>query len=138
MKKVWEKHNLPKSDTQQPSEKSNPTCNLRLSQAGYKVNGQKIDQTTYFRYEVFSECEWEKTEKGEKTYIPAELEINGRSYGKHKLKVTHELHRESNQDNVTTILHWGNAIWALTENDVTGEDLTFEKSDDGSYKISIH
>ena len=89
MKKVWEKHNLPKSDTQQPSEKSNPTCNLRLSQAGYKVNGQKIDQTTYFRYEVFSECEWEKTEKGEKTYIPAELEINGRSYGKHKLKVTH-------------------------------------------------
>lgn len=138
MKKVWEKHNLPKSDTQQPSEKSNPTCNLRLSQAGYKVNGQKIDQTTYFRYEVFSECEWEKTEKGEKTYILVELEINGRSCGKYVLKVTHELHRESNQDNVTTILHWGDAIWALIENDVTGEDLTFEKSDDGSYKISIH
>ena len=138
MKKVWEKHNLPKSDTQQPSEKSNPTCNLRLSQAGYKVNGQKIDQTNYFRYEVFSECEWEKTEKGEKTHILVELEINGRSCGKYVLKVTHELHRESNQDNVTTILHWGDAIWALIENDVTGEDLTFEKSDDGSYKISIH
>ena len=52
--------------------------------------------------------------------------------------MTHELHRESNQDNVTTILHWKDAIRALTENDVTGEDLTFEKSDDGSYKISIH
>lgn len=70
MKKVWEKHNLPKSDTQQPSEKSNPTCNLRLSQAGYKVNGQKIDQTTYFRDEVFSECEWEKLRREKKrTYL---------------------------------------------------------------------
>ena len=138
MKKVWEKRNLPKSDTQQPSEKSNPTCNLRLSQAGYKVDGQKIDQTTYFRNEVFSECKWEKTEKGEKTYIPVELEINGKSYGEYKLKVTHELHRESNQDNVTTILHWEDAIQALTENDVTGEDLTSEKNEDGSYKINIH
>lgn len=105
MKKVWEKHNLPKSDTQQPSEKSNPTCNLRLSQAGYKVDGQKIDQTTYFRNEVFSECKWEKTEKGEKTYIPVELEINGKSYGEYKLKVTHEF--DFLRDKIRTIQNSG-------------------------------
>lgn len=66
MKKVWEKHNLPKSDTQQPSEKSNPTCNLRLSQAGYKVDGQKIDQTTYFRNEVFQSANGKKLRKEKK------------------------------------------------------------------------
>lgn len=86
----------------------------------------------------FQSANGKKLRKGEKTYIPVELEINGKSYGKYKLKVTHELHRESNQDNVTTILHWEDAIQALTENDVTGEDLTFEKSEEGSYKINIH
>ena len=100
--------------------------------------GKRSIKPLTFGTKYFQNANGKKLRREKKTYIPAELEINGRSYGKHKLKVTHELHRESNQDNVTTILHWGDAIWALTENDVTGEDLTFEKSDDGSYKISIH
>lgn len=134
---VWKKRNLPKSDSQQPSEGSNPTCNLRLTQAGYVVDGHRIDQTTYFRNQVFCDCDWEETENGEKTCIPVDLEIDGEFKGRYNLKVTHEPHRESNQDNVTTILHWEDAIPALTEEDVTGKDLSLDKKDDGTYKIKI-
>lgn len=134
---VWKKKNLPKSDSQQPSDGSNPTCNLRLSQAGYKVMGQKIDQTTYFREEVFSDCEWQETENGEKTYVPVDLVIDGEFKGRYDLKITHEPHRESHQDNVTTILHWEPAISALTETDVTGKDLSLDKKEDGSYTIRV-
>ncbi len=134
---VWKKRNLPKSDSQQPSEGSNPTCNLRLSQAGHAVDGNRIDQTTYFRDEVFCDCDWEETENGEKTYIPVDLEIDGKFKGRYNLKVTHEPHRESNQDNVTTVLHWEDAIPALTEEDVTGKNLSLDKRADGTYKIKI-
>lgn len=134
---VWKKENLPKSDAQQPSDGSNPTCNLRLSQAGYKVNGQKIDQTKYFREVVFADCKWQETENGEKTYVPVNLEIDGEFKGRYDLKVTHEPHRESQQDNVTTILHWESAIPALTETDVSNKDLYLDKNEDETYTIRI-
>ncbi len=134
---MWKKKNLPKSDAQQPTEGSNPTCNLRLSQAGYAVDGDKIDQTSYFRDDVFAECDWTPTENGEKTEIEVELKIDGESKGNYHLKVTHEPHRESNQDNVTTILHWEEAIPALTEKDITGMDLTLSREDNGTFGISI-
>ncbi|MBA4685521.1 hypothetical protein EDD66_101234 [Mobilisporobacter senegalensis] len=133
----WKKSNLPKSDAQQPSDGSNPTCNLRLSQAEYTVGGTKIDQKSYFRNDVFSGCDWIPTEKGEKTEIKVDLQIDGESKGNYQLKVTHELHRESNQDNVTTILHWENAIPALTDQDITGKDLTLSSEEDGTFVISI-
>lgn len=135
--KVWQKNNLPKSDSQQPSYGSNPTCNLRLSQAGYYSNGSRIDQTTYFREDVFEDCNWHRTANGEKTHINVHLNICGEDKGEYNLKVTHEEHRESNQDNVTTILHWEDAIPALTEQDVTGMDLALYKEDDGSFSIVI-
>ena len=137
MKTVWKKKNLPKSDCQQPSDGSNPTGNLRLSQAGYKVDGKKIDQTKYFRNDVFGDCDWEKTKNGEKTSIKATIEINDIKEGDYCLKVTHEPHRESDQDNVTTILHWGDANKLITSNDLTGKDLTLKKGKDNSYKIII-
>ena len=133
----WKKSNLRKSDAQQPSDGSNPTCNLRLSQAGYAVDGDKIDKTSYFRDDVFAECNWTPTEKGERTEIEVELKIDGESKGNYQLKVTHELHRESNQDNVTTILHWEDAIPALTDQDITGKDLTLSSEEDGTFVISI-
>lgn len=133
----WKKEKLPKSDAQQPSEGSNPTCNLRLSQAGYTVDGVKIDQTSYFRNDVFGVCDWTPTENGEKTEIKVDLKIDGESKGIYNLKVTHEPHRESDQDNVTTILHWENAIPALTAKDVTGKDLILSSKKDGTFDISI-
>lgn len=138
MKKVWEKGNLPKSDAQKPSGGSNATCNLRLSQAGYRDNeGSKIDQTKYFRENVFKDCKWEKTENGERTTINSEIEIDGNVKGTFQLKVTHELHRESNQDNVTTILHWGSASDVITEIDISGKKLELYQNDDNTFKISI-
>lgn len=139
MRKVWEKKNLPKSDAQQPSDDSNATCNLRLSQAGYKdVDGDKIDQTRYFRESVFRNCTWEETQNGEVTTIESEIEIDGENKGVFELKVTHEPHRESLQDNVTTILHWGDAIPCIVENNITGKTLELYHNDDNSFKISIH
>lgn len=87
---VWKKQDLPKSDSQQPSEGSNPTCNLRLSQAGYIVDGHRIDQTTYFRNHVFCDCAWEETENGEKTNISVDLEIAGKFKGRYNGS-SHEL-----------------------------------------------
>ena len=137
MKKVWEKKNLPKSDAQNPSAGSNATCNLRLSQAGYMKNGSKIDQTKYFRDDVFRNCDWKKTENGEVTSIDFELVIGGISKGNYNLKVTHEPHRESNQDNVTTILHWEDAIPVLTKQDITGKTLELDDNEDGTFRIEI-
>lgn len=96
------------------------TGNLRLSQAGYTVDGVSIEQTTYFRDTVFGQCDWETTEKGGKTQINVEVVIDSEIKGEYDLKVTHELHRETNQDNVTTILHWKNAMPVLEENNITG------------------
>lgn len=138
MKEIWEKRNLPKSDAQKPSKNSNATCNLRLSQAGYRdINGDRIDQTTYFRENVFKDCKWEETENGEKTTINSKIEIDGNAKGMFQLKVTHEPHRESDQDNVTTILHWGDAIEDITETDISGKTLKLYKNDDNTFEISI-
>lgn len=134
---VWKKSNLPKSDAQQPTPTSNATCNLRLSQAGYSVNGSKIDQTTYFRNHVFNDCMWNDTTKGEETHITANLIINHVDCGQFTLHITHELHREANQDNVTTILHWGNALSEIQRVDITGKDLTLDKSTDNIFTINI-
>ena len=138
MEKVWEKKDLPKSDAQKPSDDSNATYNLRLSQAGYRdANGDKIDQTKYFREDVFKDCTWEKTKKGEMTTIRAQIVVDDDNKGIFELKVTHELHRESKQDNVTTILHWGDAIPDITENDITGKTLELYRNDDNTFGIYI-
>lgn len=136
---VWRKSDLKKTDAQQPVYGSNATGNLRLSQAGFMVNGNKIDQTTYFRNNVFNECDWreERNGKGQETYIKVNLVIDGNDYGTYSLKVTHEIQREASQDNVTTVVHWGDAILQIQQNNVIGKDLKLLRKENNEFEINI-
>lgn len=53
---VWLKPKLPASDLQLNA--GHAPGVLRLTQAGYQVNGAVIDQTIYFRSQVFSALNW--------------------------------------------------------------------------------
>lgn len=54
---LWAKPNLPTSDLQQLVHGNNPGV-LRLTQARFEVNGQRINQATYFRNDVFGSLAW--------------------------------------------------------------------------------
>lgn len=104
----WRKPNLPASDAQRPpTSDSNPTGNLRLAQAGFQVDGERIDQTTYFRNVVFGDLDWQRTGDREDAWADFAVTILGREFGVHRLRVSHNPGREAEQHNVTTTLHWG-------------------------------
>src|SRR5690606_18022006 len=54
---LWAKPNLPQTDLQLLTQGHSPGV-LRLTQAHFQVNGQTIDQTTYFRNAVFGSLAW--------------------------------------------------------------------------------
>ncbi|MDQ3004257.1 MAG: phospholipase D family protein [Chloroflexota bacterium] len=88
---LWQKTNLPASDVQ--SQVGNPTGGLRLTQARWRVNGQLIDQTTYFRNDVFGNLtwrEWRALPFSERTEADFDVYILGESYGLHQLGVSHK------------------------------------------------
>ena len=105
---VWQKSNLPASDVQ--SQEGNPTGGLRLTQARWRIDGQLIDQTTYFRTHVFGNLtwrEWRTLPFSERTEADFDIYILGESYGLHQLMISHKPSGEAGQGNYTTILHWG-------------------------------
>ncbi len=108
-KLVWEKEGLPLSDVQ--SQAGHPTGGLRLTQAEWTVNDLPIDQTSYFRYDLFGSFEWSvgkrRPSNRETTVIVFEVYILGRNYGVHELTISHKPSGEAGQRNYTTMLHWG-------------------------------
>ncbi len=109
-KLVWEKSNLPASDVQRQI--GNVTGGLRLTQAKWKDKmGAIIDQTTYFRNELFGHLNWEEWKKkrfsSEKAKTTFDVYILGESYGLFELEISHKPSGEAGQHNYTTMLHWG-------------------------------
>lgn len=108
---LWEKSNLPASDVQQSSQSTNPTGGLRLTQAKWRVDNEVIDQTTYFRYDLFGQFEWSTGVhppiKRETVVINFDVHILEFSYGIHEIIISHKPSGEAGQGNYTTILHWG-------------------------------
>ncbi len=115
--KAWEKIELPPSDVQR--QKGHPIGGIRLTQANYRSQGKIIDQTTYFRKEVFVDQDWriiKNTPFEEKAPIKFDVTILGDSYGTHTLDVLHKPSGEAGQGNYTTILTWkhlGDLIYKL-------------------------
>jgi len=105
---VWQKSNLPASDVQRQA--GHPTGGLRLTQAGWIASGRIIDQTTYFREEVFAECTWtrgvHRPKQQEVALIPFRVVILGEDLGIHQLAVSHKPSGEAGQGNYTSMLHW--------------------------------
>jgi len=110
---AWCKLKLAASDAQR--QKGHPTGGVRLTQAKWEVDGQVIDQTTYFRDVVFGDLEWttgiHEPKLREVAIFSATIIILGENYGQHEFKVSHKPSGEAGQGNYTTLLHW----WGLTD-----------------------
>jgi HKD family nuclease len=127
-KLLWQKEDLPKSDVLQAGRKgTNVTGCLRLVQAdNVGDNGKPIDQTTYFRNEIFKNLAWnviKTTPYEEGAEIKVHLKIDGKDTGIHNLKLRHKPSGEAGQDNYTTSLSWGAIKDEITKSDLTGKTL---------------
>jgi len=119
---LWQKRNLPASDVQRQS--GNVIGGLRLTQADWKVSGNPIDQTTYFRNTVFGHLLWQtwKTKPfNEKAETNFDVYLLGKNYGTHRLMISHKPSGEAGQRNYTTILHWGNLAETIRRLNLVGK-----------------
>lgn len=121
---VWVKPNLPSSDLQLNQSSAVPGV-LRLTQAKYQVNGQTIDQTTYFRNQVFSQLNWTQNAAKQKDEadIPVSLIIAGVYVGDFDLSLSHKAAWAAGQGNYTTGLHWGDATPHIKQPGLLGRTL---------------
>lgn len=120
-KLLWKKQSLSRSDAQQTPAGTNPTGNLKLSQAKFKVKGSRINQRTYFRNIVFAGLNWTPV-SGTKEEATADFEliIRGVNYGVYKLVISHDPSRVAGQNNTPTWLHWGKAGSVIRNQNVSG------------------
>lgn len=122
---VWQKTNLPASDVQR--QPGNVTGGLRLTQARWSVADRLINQTTYFRNDVFGKLtwrEWKSQPFSERTEADFDVYILGQSYGLHQLAISHKPSGEAGQNNYTTILHWGELGATIRMLNLTGKTLS--------------
>lgn len=135
---AWWDKKLPAGDAQQqPNPNTNPTGNLRLTQAKHP-----IDWRTWFRNVFFAGAAWvaDSDSNGnaiERTTVPMDVTIFGISMGTMHFDVTHAKHRESGQANHTTVLHWGQLMPTLQATDYTGDTVTLSRLSDGTYRLDI-
>jgi HKD family nuclease len=138
---VWQKLSLSQSDAQFVPTGTNGTGNLKLSQARFKVNNAIIDQTTYFRNQVFNNLTWVQTKPNnnsyEEAFCPFDVTILGNPIGRFTLKLSHDSVRIAGQGNTPTWLHWGNAILPfLQQTNITGRTLNLYQTNQ-SFSIEI-
>jgi len=130
----WSKQ-LPASDAQRPPQLgTNPTGNVRLTQANHP-----IDWTTFFRDDLFGGAGWVQEPGTDKEVATVEfrVRVDGYDQGVHPLLISHVPHREAGQANHTTVLHWGELIPMLVANDFTGHYLTLERLSDGTCHLDL-
>lgn len=125
------------SDAQHPpTAVSNVTGVLRLTQARLG-----IDQTRYFRHEFFGELGWVSVGTAvipkEQVIVPFDVSIDGHSFGVHNLMISHAAHREADQGNVTTVLHWGDLGRELSAYDYTGYYVVLERLTNGGFRLHV-
>lgn len=124
-----EKIDLKQSDAQLVTiQGTNPTGVIRLSQAGFKVNGVLIDKNTYFRDNIFAGFNWrERTRPNnsllQETTIRFQIIIDGNNKGEFNLRISHDSDRIANQANIPTTLHWGDAIDIIRRSNILGKTL---------------
>lgn len=138
---VWLKPKLPSSDLQL-NQASNVPGVLRLTQAGYQLNGQTIDQKTYFRNQVFSHLHWtfDVAKQKDVADLQVSLIIAGVYVGDFGLSLSHKPAWAANQGNYTTGLHWGVATNHIKQNGLLGRSLKLYQpaSPHGRFVIEIN
>ena len=113
---LW-KRTMSRSDAQKTSGKTNPTGCLRFTQA-WRDNEREIDQTTFFREEIFGRFPWRVLKEKpyeEATDVPFHVTLNGEPMGNFVLQIRHKPSGEAGQHNYTTSLHWGKLMPVVRE-----------------------
>ncbi len=128
---VWSKSNLPVGDLQL-LEDSHASGVLRLTQADYR-----IDQTTYFRDQVFTELTWYPIDGKEMANASFRIITENIDHGIFNLAISHKPSWESNQNNYTTGLHWGNAVRIVQNPALVGKKLSLYKATNQAYDFLI-
>jgi hypothetical protein len=119
---LWEKPNLPESDLQLLAHSGNPGV-LRLTQAKFEVNGERIDQRTYFRTTIFGNLAWvvDSNDPGkEMASVAVVLVISGVFIGEFDLRLSHKPDWAAGQGNYTTGLHWDRAVEFIRKPNLKG------------------
>lgn len=112
---------------------------IALTQGDYRG---KIDQTTYFRYNLLGTERWSfetTTSKApiEVANVPIRTVVDGLDQGPLMFRITHATHRESGTNSPTTELHLEPIGPLFAQNDMTGRKAEIEGYDDGSYSLTI-
>ncbi|MFN7118027.1 MAG: hypothetical protein ACK4TA_14600 [Saprospiraceae bacterium] len=105
---------------------TNPTGGLRLVKANFTVNGQRIDQTTYFRDELFGRYNWTEIKQNphvEMAIVPFEITIKSEFLGRFDLVVRHKPEGEAEQNNYTTLISWGELGDTIRDANLVGARL---------------
>lgn len=127
----WFKANLKKSDSQQlPT--SSPSAALTLVQAGHS-----LDRQTYFRDEFFGDLEWSESGGKQVAEIVAQVTVGGEFKGEKNMLVVHDPAFDSEQNNRTTLLRWGEFQTYLRDNDLTGTTVSLERTSDGHFLVTF-
>jgi hypothetical protein len=137
---VWAKPDLPSGDLQL-LDVGHTSGVLRLTQARYEVNGHRIDQTTYFRNQVFSQLVWTVDQAAAKEIAeaPVSLIVAGVYVGDFDLQLSHKPAWEAGQHNYTTGLHWHDATEHVRKPGLIGRTLRLYEPamQSGRYVIEI-
>src|SRR3989344_2496517 len=129
---LWKKPELSASDVEK-SPGGNVTGRLKLVKSGFKVNGKLIDQTTYFRKEMFGNLDWvdkahTKKEVAEGIFA---IKILGKDMGLHRLIVGYNPDGEAFQNNYTTHLSWGHLSETIRKLNLIGKELSIYSPQEG-------
>lgn len=141
---VWTKESLSRSDAQMVPAGSNPTGNLKLSQAGFHSGGILIDQTVYFRNSVFNHLTWNHPKTAnpnfEESHIWVLFTIAGNNYEPVHIRLSHDIARIAGQGNTPTWLHWGPEMTPIISSlNLNGRRLDLFRTDNPAhFIIEIH
>lgn len=118
------------------SSSSNPTGNLRLTQAGHGLRHE-----TYFYQDLFGGLPWAPTPgktTEQEVLVDFDSVVGGVTLGIETLRISHDPSRISGQANVPSVLHWGPTLGAMMRGtNFVGQFITIERLADGSFRLAI-
>jgi hypothetical protein len=129
---IWRKI-LEASDVQR--QPGHATGCVRLVQADFTIQGHTIDQTTYFRNDVFGNLQWQRWRvkpPSERTAVGFDITVLGAHWGVHRLNVSHKPSGEAGQSNYTSSLHWKPLGARIKAANLTGHTLTLYRPAPGT------
>jgi hypothetical protein len=118
------------------SSTSNPTGNLRLTQAGHGLRHE-----TYFYNDLFGGLPWAPTfgkATEQEVLVDFDCIVGSTTLGIVTLRISHDPSRISGQANVPSVLHWGPTLGAMLRGtNFVGQFITIERLADGSFRLTI-